>query len=299
MLGIPDFRVYEDPLISLHDDYRKGEKLQAEAERRSFADLVAYYWTLPTYPPTPADLSARFIHHVLTDSARIAGYAPSLGGGERFLDVGCGAGVLVRAAHSRFALCVGADVGFRWLVVARHGLREAGFPVHLVCCCADYLPFADGMFDTVASVALLEHVVDAPAVLRESARVLAPRGRVFAWTSNRFSLAPEPHVRVWGVGFLPRRWMATYVRKRRGIAYEKKHLLSVRELGRGFRRAGLTVVRFEAPVICDVDIQLMGGAERLAARVWSLVRRVPLLAAVMLVVFPVLQGVAMRKEAPS
>src|SRR5260370_15029521 len=57
VLGIPDLRVYEDPLIPLQDDYRKGEKIEAEAKRLGFAELVRYYWSLPTNPPTPPDLS--------------------------------------------------------------------------------------------------------------------------------------------------------------------------------------------------------------------------------------------------
>src|SRR5262249_12641477 len=157
VLGIPDLRLYEDPLIPKMDDYRKGEKLQRAAESMSFAELVAYYWTLPTYPPTPADLSARFVHHVLSDEGRIAGWEQVLGEGQTLLDVGCGAGVLVRVAHRRFKRAVGVDVGFRWLVVARRGLEEAGLEPNLVCACADHLPFADTSFDAVTSVALLEH----------------------------------------------------------------------------------------------------------------------------------------------
>ena len=296
VLGIPDFRLYEDPLIPLEDDYRKGEKLQREAERLSFAELVPYYWTLPTYPPTPPDVSAHSVHHVLTDAERIAGYADSLGRGNAFLDVGCGAGMLVQSAHDRFATCVGADVGFRWLIVARRGLEEAGLPANLVCCCADHLPFAGGVFDTVASVSLLEHVRDAPAVLHECARVLTPQGRVFVWAVNRFSLAPEPHVRVWGVGFLPRRWMPAYVRWRRGLAYEKKHLLSRGELRRALRRAGLRRMLFAAPAVTDADLAAMGRAERLAARIWRIVRRIPGLRRLVLPVFPVIQVVATRQQ---
>lgn len=294
VLGIPDFRLYEDPLIPLADDYRKGEKLEAEASRRSFAELVEYYWTLPTYPPTPPDLSARFIHHVNSDVARIAGYASALGVGRAFLDVGCGAGALVQAMGGRFTTCVGADVGFRWLIVARRGLQELGMPANLICCGADALPFATNTFDTVSSVALLEHVPDASAVLAECARVAESSGRVFVWTSNRFSLAPEPHVRVWGVGFLPRRLMPAYVRWRRGLAYERKHLLSMWELARGLRRASLGRVRFLAPAIATVDLVHVGGAERLAARLWSFLRRVPLIRRVLLPWFPVLQVVATR-----
>ena len=299
VLGIPDFRLYEDPLIPLADDYRKGERLFAEAEHRRFAELVAFYWTLPTYPTTPPDLSTRFVHHVLTDRARIDGFADALGLGNTFLDVGCGAGMLVQAANRRFQSSVGADVGFRWLVVARRGLEEAGLPVNLVCCCADHLPFADGTFDTVASVALLEHVPDAGAVLHESARVIGPDGRLFARTSNRFSLAPEPHVRVLGVGFLPRRLMPAYVRWRRGLAYDKKHLLSRGELARGLRAAGLDALRFITPTVTEADLAPMGATERLAARCWLIARRVPVLRQLLSWVFPVLQVVAMRRRGQS
>jgi ubiquinone/menaquinone biosynthesis C-methylase UbiE len=294
VLGIPDFRLTEDPLIPLADDYRKGEKLQGEAAGHTFAELVAYYWTLPTYPPTPADLCARFVHHVVTDDQRSAGYAESLGAGHAFADVGCGAGVLAREMAARFPVSVGVDVGFRWLVVARRGFEEAGRPVNLVCANAEHLPFVEGVFDTVSSVALLEHVPDADAVLAECARVTAPKGRVFVSTSNRFSLAPEPHVRVWGVGFLPRRWMPAYVKWRRGMAYEKKRLLSSRELRRGLTRAALSPVRLEAPVVTPVDLAMMGTAERLASVAWGVARRIPIVRSLLMPVFPVLQAVGFQ-----
>ncbi len=292
VLGIPDFRLYEDPLIPLADDYRKGERLQKEAERLSFAELVAFYWTLPTYPPTPRDLSDRFVHHVLTDDRRVESYAHLLGAGGALLDVGCGAGALLRTVGRRFRAAVGLDVGFRWLVVARHGLLEAGLPPQVVCGCADHLPFADAVFDTIVSVALLEHLPDAPAAVTEFARVRHPGGRVVAWTSNRFSLAPEPHVRVWGVGFLPRRWMPAYVRWRRGLAYEKKRLLSRFELARALRKAGLGRPGFHLPEISAADLERAGALERLAARGYAVARRLPFLRWLVVLVFPALLAVA-------
>ncbi len=165
-------------------------------------------------------------------------------------------------------------------------------PAHLVCGCADHLPFAAGVFDTVSSVALLEHVPDAPAALREFARVLRPAGRIVVWTSNRFSLAPEPHVGVWGVGFLPRRWMGAYVRWRRSLAYEKKHLLSRFELARGFRAAGRPGVRFRLPPIAAADLEHAGGLTRAFARVYDVLRRVPVVRWLIVLVFPVLLAVA-------
>jgi ubiquinone/menaquinone biosynthesis C-methylase UbiE/uncharacterized protein YbaR (Trm112 family) len=295
VLGIPDLRLYEDPLIPKMDDYRKGEKLQRAAESMSFAELVAYYWTLPTYPPTPADLSARFVHHVLSDEGRIAGWEQALGQGQTLLDVGCGAGVLVRVAHRRFKHVVGVDVGFRWLVVARRGLEEAGLQSRLVCACADHLPFPDATFDAVSSVALLEHMPDARAALGEFARVQKSAGRTVVWTSNRFSLAPEPHVRVWGVGFLPRRWMPTYVRWRRGLAYTGKTLLSRFELSRAARRVGYEHCEFRLPAVAAQDLEYAGPGGRRAARLYDAMRRIGWLRYPITVVFPALLAVMLRR----
>ncbi len=296
VLGIPDFRLIEDPLIPLADDYRKGEHLAAEAQHRSFADLVAYYWTLPTYPPTPPDLIARFVHHVQSDDRRIADYLPVLGSGGRFIDVGCGAGVLVREMAPHSSLSVGVDVGFRWLVVARRGLEESGRPVNIICANAEHLPLADSSFSSIATVALLEHVPDAEQVLSECARIATPGGRLFVSTSNRFSLAPEPHVRVWGVGFLPRRWMPAYVRWRRGMAYEKKRLLSAGELRRTASRAGYKQIRFRIPAVTKADLASLGRVERIAAHGWGLARRIPVLGGLLTRIFPVLQATAIRQS---
>jgi ubiquinone/menaquinone biosynthesis C-methylase UbiE len=288
--------VYEDPLIPLQDDYHKGEKIQTETERLGFAELVRYYWSLPTYPPTPPDLSERFIHHVLTDERRIEGYKDKIGHGGSFLDVGCGTAALVKCVQQSFRIAVGCDVAFRWLLIARKRLQEAGLQPHLVCCCADYLPFPEGLFDSVASVSLLEHVSEPASAIGEMRRVTKPGGRIFVWTANRFSLAPEPHVRVWGVGLLPRRWMPAYVKWRRGMAYEKKSLLSCFELRRLLRRARLGPIKFALPVITAVDWQNSEGLERVAARIYRLLAKISLLRWPLMLVAPVIQAVAWSNE---
>lgn len=295
VLGIPDLRVYEDPLIPLQDDYRKGEKIQAEAQRLGFAELVRYYWSLPTFPPTPPDLSERFIRHVLTDEQRVEGYKDKIGHGERFLEVGCGTAALVKAAQPPFRFAVGCDVAFRWLLIARKRLQEAGLQPTLVCCCADYLPFADGFFDSVASVSLLEHVLEPAAAVREMRRVAKPAGSIFVWTANRFSLAPEPHVRIWGLGFLPRRWMPAFVKWRRGMAYEKKHLLSCFELRRLLRGARLGPISFVLPNITAADWEQLEGFERAAARVYRVVAKVRVFKWPLILFSPAIQAVAGRK----
>ena len=296
VLGIPDLRVYEDPLIPLQDDYVKGGKVQVQAEKVSFAELVRFYWSLPTYPFTPPELRERFIRHVLTDEDRIEGYKDKIGRGANFLDVGCGTAALVKVAHQRFDFAVGCDVAFRWLLIARRRLQEAGLPANLVCCCADYLPFAAGSFGSVASISLIEHVASAEAVIGEFGRVVTETGSIFVWTTNRFSLAPEPHVRVWGVGFLPRRWMPAYVKWRSGLAYEKKHLLSCFEVRRFFKNAGLDAIDFSLPVITAADWEQRSGLEKMGGRVFSWMVKIPLLRLALVVVSPVVQAIARRGD---
>jgi ubiquinone/menaquinone biosynthesis C-methylase UbiE/uncharacterized protein YbaR (Trm112 family) len=294
--GIPDLRVYEDPLIILQDEFRKAEKIQAQADRLNFAELVRYYWSLPTFPPTPSDLRDRFVRHVLTDEQRVAGYADKIGHGENFLEIGCGTAALLKEAQRSFRFTIGCDIAFRWLLIARKRLQEAGLQPNLVCCCADHLPFGDSFFDSVASVSLLEHVSAAGRTIEEMGRVTKQDGSVFVWTTNRFSVAPEPHVRVWGVGFLPRSWMPAYVKWRRDIAYERKHLLSYFELRRLLRQAGLNATKFSLPVVTAVDWENLGRLERIGATIYQWLAKLPVIRWPLIVISPALQVVASRVQ---
>jgi 2-polyprenyl-3-methyl-5-hydroxy-6-metoxy-1,4-benzoquinol methylase len=83
----------------------------------------------------------------------------------------------------------------------------------------------------------IEHAANQQAVLSEAARVLKQGGVCFLSTANRFSLGPEPCVRVWGVGFLPRALASRYVAIVKGRPYRHIRLLSASELRRGLSGA--------------------------------------------------------------
>lgn len=276
VLGIPDLRICSDPYITVEQDYEKGRIVQAQAERMSFAELLRFYWENVSLPPTPVDLREGFIRHLLSDETRVETFQQQLGSGKTCLDVGCGAGSLVGLAQQKFDVVIGCDVAFRWLVLARKRLQEMDATANLVCCCADYLPFAAETFDLVTAISLLEHVRDARAVVRECGRVQGPGARLFVWTANRFSLVPEPHVGVWGVGFLPRRWMPAYVKWRRGLRYDKQHLLSCFELRRIVKNARYESLTFSLPRVTDADLKGRGKFERLGARFFRLLGSIPL-----------------------
>ena len=296
VLGIPDLRVYSDPYITIEQDHEKGRIVQAQAPRMTFAELLRFYWENVSLPPTPVDLREGFMRHLLADETRVETFQHQLGAGKTCLDVGCGASSLVGLAQKKFDLVIGCDVAFRWLVLARKRLQEMGATANLVCCCADYLPFAAETFEVVTAISLFEHVKDARAVVRECGRVQGPGGRLFAWTANRFSLAAEPHVGVWGVGFLPRRWMATYVKWRRGLSYDKQRLLSCFELRRIFKNARYESLRFSLPRVREEDLQGRGTLEKLGARFFRLLSGVPLFRWFLIPLSPALLVLAKKRR---
>lgn len=294
ILGVPDLRVYPDPYISFEQDHLKGRQVHEQASRLNFAELLLFYWENVSKPPTPLDLCSRFIRHILSDEERVARLPIAEMRGAACLDVGCGASAMLQHAQRRFGLAIGADVAFRWMFLARKRLEEAGLPAHLVCCCADYLPFRSETFDVVTSVSALEHMSNAHGAVSECGRVTTRGGKIFLLTTNRFSLAPEPHVRLWGVGFLPRSWMPAYVRWRRGLAYDKHHLLSYFEVRRFLRASGMASVRFSLPEIVPADLEHRGAAERTGARVFGALTRIPGVRWLLQVISPVVQALATK-----
>lgn len=246
VLGIPDLRTAPDPWIGLVEDRAKGARVDAEAGP-SFEAAVRHYWTLT--PETASADAARHIAHVLHAEQRsrewLATLSPPAAAGERWLDLGCGTADLACAVPDGVVV-TGVDVAFRWLVIAQRRLREAGRAGALVCGNAEQLPFPDASVDRVIALGTLEHCADIDAVLREARRVLRPGGRLHLRAANRYSLLPEPHVGLLGVGWLPRRLADRYVRWRGGVGYAHHWPRGAAALARALGRAGFVQHSVEA-----------------------------------------------------
>lgn len=96
--------------------------------------------------------------------------------GERFLDVGCGTGNVLKLARQVFSEAWGIDQAERLLA----DLRETTGLEQLVAGQAHRLPFEDESFDALSMYALLHHMLDPVPALEEAFRVLRPGGVLYA-----------------------------------------------------------------------------------------------------------------------
>lgn len=101
----------------------------------------------------------------------------------RGLDVGCGTGALAERLAGRGYDMTGVDPSEGMLSV----LSKRAPSVRSVRASGTELPFEDGGFDLVLTVATLHHIAEPKAVratLAEMVRVTRPAGRVLVWDHN-------------------------------------------------------------------------------------------------------------------
>ena len=299
VFGISDCRLFPDPYISFEDEYKKARLLADRASRVSFEALVRFYWEIT--PDVPRSATERYIRYALNGEDRGQAHLETIDTqvakrwkGETCLEIGCGTGGFLLAAQHRFHTLIGVDIALRWLVVAKKRLEGAEGRIILVCCSAEHLPFPDGTFDGVAGLHVLEHTQNQQAVLDETARALKPGGHFFFIMPNRFSLGPEPCVRLWGVGFLPRSLASKYVQLVKGIPYRHIRLLSCFELRRLLMRSGFREWKIFPPCIAECEQKDASGFARVLIKICNMLLELPIFPLVLEVFGPFLQVVGRK-----
>jgi SAM-dependent methyltransferase len=294
--GIPDFRLPGPAWLDLESDREAARQLVRETSHLPVSEVVRSVFG--SRELWSEEMAAKRTDQVLTAPDRlrkeIHGWLEPCVSQGVFLDLGCGPGMLLAAAAEEGYPGIGVDVSLVWLVVA-HRLIEArgGRPV-LAAALAEALPLADGTLAGVVSLDVIEHVYDPAPFVREIERVMAPGGGVALSTPNRFSLAAEPHVSIWGVGWLPRSLQKRYVKWRTGDPYEFVRLLSVAETYRLMRRNSAFRTRFQVPPVPDEEIARFPPLRARAARLYNQLAKQRVLKAILLAIGPFFRVVGVK-----
>lgn len=135
------------------------------------------FWYDKLIAPAVEDLAAPL-------EGRLLDRMPS---GARLLEVGSGGGQLAMriAARRPDVTIVGLDLSPQQVARATRRARSVASRAQFVVGSALELPFADGSFDAVLSVASIKHWPDPPKGLRECVRVLRPGGSLGVVEADR------------------------------------------------------------------------------------------------------------------
>lgn len=288
--GFVDFRIGAAIDVDYEDDRKLAELLVAREPNCAFSELRTYYYSLR--PEASTELRDLHEAHFRAEAIRAAGVVPQLSQGP-LLDLGCGAGQYLLAAARLGRQCIGIESSLCQLILARRLLADAGLSAGLALADAEGLPFGDKVFAGVIAADIVEHVREPGRLLSEAARVMAPGAALHLTTPNRFSLTPEPHVGLWGVGWLPRRAAVPYVRARTNVDYRPIRLLSLPAL-RSLLEGCFASVEIRLAALAASETNAFPPLKRALARAYGRFSRIGLLRPLLLRITPYFDAICRK-----
>ncbi|KAJ0344840.1 hypothetical protein COL154_013984 [Colletotrichum chrysophilum] len=105
--------------------------------------------------------------------------------GLRFLDIGCGGGLLCEPMARLGADMVGADASATNIEVAKLHAEQSGVKVDYRATTAEALADAGEKFDVILNMEVVEHVADIDLFVQKCGEMVKPGGIMFVATINR------------------------------------------------------------------------------------------------------------------
>jgi MPBQ/MSBQ methyltransferase len=196
--------------------------------------------------------------------------------GQRVLDLGAGFGSFVLIARQHGFDAIGIELAETEIAFARlrlNHLRPQDEPSRVYIQGSAYsLNLPDESFDAVTMWNVIEHIVDAAAVLRRAWQLLRPHGSIYIICPNYMTFRAEAHYHVAWCPCLPRALAARYLRlRRKDPAYFEKEIFYRSNWGvlRMLRRSGFEVHDFGNTVSMRFNISNLGKRPRAMAMFYN------------------------------
>lgn len=159
-----------------------------QAEIAQFDRIATDWWDpdglfKPLHQMNPLRLG--YIRDRVTDHFRLEADTVEPFDGLRFVDVGCGGGLLSEPVCRLGAQVTGIDAGSEGIAVAKAHAGAIGLDIDYRVKTAEELAADDARFDVVLALEIIEHVADTNTFLDALADLVAPGGMVFVSTLNR------------------------------------------------------------------------------------------------------------------
>jgi 2-polyprenyl-6-hydroxyphenyl methylase/3-demethylubiquinone-9 3-methyltransferase len=160
---------------------------ESPEELAKFEKLGAM-WRDPTGPMRPLHVMNPMRTHWILDTVRTQFPLRPLAD-VKFLDVGCGAGLLAESLARRGACVTGIDPVERNIRLARHAAENARQVIDYRAADPDALRAEGQQFDVVCALEVIEHVPNRPAFLRTLDHLTKSGGLLFLTTINRTTIS--------------------------------------------------------------------------------------------------------------
>lgn len=151
--------------------------------------------------------------------------------GLRFLDIGCGGGLLCEPMSRLGAEIVGADASALNIEVAKLHAAESGLEIDYRAETAEALADQGERFDVILNMEVVEHVADVDLFLSKCSEMLRPGGLMFVATINRT-------LKAWGLAIIGAEYVLRWLPKG---THDFKKLVRPEELERSLTSAGLFI----------------------------------------------------------
>lgn len=109
--------------------------------------------------------------------------------GLKFLDIGCGGGLLCEPMARLGADIMGADASEKNIKIAATHAQKSGLDIDYLATTSENLAASGTQFDVVLNMEVIEHVADVPLYMKSCAALVKPGGLMFVATINRTAKA--------------------------------------------------------------------------------------------------------------